>query len=199
MELLLVVILGVGLLTRNAGVVVNALLGLGVTFLPAVLERDYQIPMDAGLTLWITSAVFFHAVGTVVIPGIGSFYGTVWWWDHFTHALSASVVAGVGYATTRAVDLHTEAVYLPPRFTFVFILIFTIAFGVFWEVIEFGVQLFALATGTGSVLTQYGLDDTMLDLVFDSVGGVLVAAFGSSQLGEVVDALRAKLETRTRV
>ena len=196
MQLFLGLAVAGGVWLGNAGVAVNALLGLVVTFLPGVLERDLGIPIDAGLALWISLAVFLHALGTITIPGVGKPYVDIWWWDHLTHALSASLVAAVGYATTRAVDIHSDGVAFPPRFQFVFILLFVLAFGVFWEVIEFGIGLAASLTGTPGVLTQYGLEDSMLDLVFDTVGAVVVATYGSEQLSEVVDALTARLAER---
>jgi hypothetical protein len=194
MELSLVGVLFIGLDRGNVGIVVNAAIALAVTFLPAMLERDYDIPMDAGLTLWITTAVFLHAVGT-----LGPYSdATFWWWDHLTHALSSSLVAAIGYATTRALDAHTEDIYFPPRFTFVFILMFVVAFGVIWEVIEFGVGGAANLLGSSKILTQYGLGDTMLDLMFDIVGGVLVAVWGTAYLSDVVGALTDRLDGRER-
>jgi hypothetical protein len=198
MQVVLVGLVFIGLDRGNVGIVANSAIALGVTYLPATLERDYHIPMDAGLTLWITTAVFLHALGTVGLPGSQfSFYQTVWWWDHLTHALSASVVAAAGYATVRAIDLHTEQVYLPSQFTFVFILLFVVAFGVLWEVLEFAVGGLAAVFGGDAVLTQYGLEDTLLDLVFDIVGGVLVAIWGTAYLGDVVGALVRHLDRRS--
>ena len=197
MEIGLVGILSVGLYQGSTTVVVNAGVGLFVTQLPPVLERDYDIPMDPALTLWITSAVFLHAFGVLGLPGSETnLYGSVPWWDHLTHALSASVVAGVGYATARAFDAHTEDIVLPPRFTFVFILLFVLAFGVFWEVIEFGLGEAARAAGNRALLTQYGLDDTMLDLVFDSLGAVVVAVWGTVHLTDVAGYIEQQLDAR---
>jgi hypothetical protein len=196
MEIALVGFVFIGFERRNPGIIINALVGLGVARLPGLLERDYDLPMDAGLSLWITGAVFLHALGTVGIPGSGlSFYRSVPWWDHLTHALSSSVVAAVGYTVVRAIDEHDDGVSLPSEFMFVFILLFVVAFGVFWEVIEFALGGLASYTGV-SVLTQYGLDDTMLDLVFDIAGGVLVGLFGTAHLTGVVDAVTARLERR---
>jgi len=116
--------------------------------------------------------------------------------DHLTHALSSSVVAAVGYATARAVDVHSDDVHLPPRFMFAFLLLVVLAFGVFWEVLEFAITEVAEMTGSETVLTQYGLGDTMLDLVFDTVGAVLTAVWGTASLGDVVGALADRLDAR---
>jgi hypothetical protein len=41
---------------------------------------------------------------------------------------------------------------------------------------------------------QYGLDDTMLDLLFDTLGGVVVAVWGTAHLTDVVGALADRLD-----
>ena len=199
MQVCLVGMFFIGIDRGDTGIVVNAGVALVVAQLPPILQRDYEIPMNPALTLWITGAVFLHALGTVGLPGSSlNFYTTVWWYDHVTHALSASVVAAAGYITVRAIDRHNDDIYLPPRFTFVFVLLTTIAFGVFWEVIEFTVSQASLLLGATSVLTQYGLSDTMLDLLFDVVGAVVVAAWGTAYLTDVVGAVTARLDARAK-
>jgi hypothetical protein len=190
----LVGLFAVGVVEGNTSILVNTAVAFGVSLLPAVLERDYGIPLDPGLTLWLTTAVFLHALGAVGIPGVeGNFYSSLSWWDEVTHTLSSSIVAAAGYTTARAVDEHSDAVRLPPRFTFAFILVVTLAFGVFWEVIEFVVAEVAARSGAGAVLTQYGLADTMLDLVFDTVGAVVVAVWGTAHLADVVGVVAERL------
>jgi hypothetical protein len=181
-------ILVAGVLERDLAVVVNAAIALGVTFLPAVLERDWDVPLSPGVTLWVTVAVFLHALG---MTGL---YESVTWWDHLTHFLSAALVAGVGYAAIRAFDEHSDAVYLPPRVTAVFVVVFTLGLGVCWEVAEFGARLAATALGLEPVLVQYGLEDTLVDLLFDAAGAVVVALLGPRRLGATVEALRARLD-----
>jgi len=199
MQFSLVGFLFVGLYEIDVGIIVNTGLGLAITNLPAVLERDYEIPMDAGLTLWITAAVFLHAFGTIGLPWMDtSFYQQVWWWDHLTHALSASIVAGAGYATVRALEDHTENISLPPLFKFTVIVVLVLAFGVFWEVAEFVIAEVSRAVGAEPVLTQYGVGDTMLDLIFDSVGAMLVAIFGTARLSAVSEAIRGLLARTER-
>ncbi|WP_254523658.1 hypothetical protein [Natrinema caseinilyticum] len=197
MEVGLIGMLFVGIDRGNAGIVINTAVALAVTQLPPVLERDYEIPMDPRLTLWITTAVFLHAFGTVGLPGgTTTLYTDVWWWDHLTHALSASLVAAAGYATVRAFDEHADGVHLPQRFIAVFILLFVLAFGVLWEILEFAIALSADTFGIDAVLTQYGLGDTMLDFVFNSIGALLVALWGGAYLTDVSGAIRERFDSR---
>jgi hypothetical protein len=197
MEVLLVCILAIGIVTGATGVIVNTGVGLLVTQLPALLERDYGITLDPALTLWITTAVFLHAVGVIGLPWADvNFYKSIWWWDHLTHALSSSIVAAIGYTTVRALDRHSEEIYVPPRFMFVFILLFVLAFGVAWEVLEFAITLAAEAMGSETILTQFGLGDTMLDLVFDTIGAIVVAIWGTAHLTDVVGIVEGWLDGR---
>ncbi|WP_410766429.1 hypothetical protein [Haloferax sp. DFSO60] len=177
-----------GVYTRNLSVIVNSLLALSVTFLPAILQRDWEIRLHPLPGLWLTAAVLLHAIGM-----LGP-YNYISWWDHVTHTLSASVVAAVGYVSARVFDEYSDAVYFPPRFLFVYILLFTLAAGVLWEVLEFGARLSAEALGIEAVLVQYGLGDTIIDLVFDTVGAMLVALFGTPTLSETIESLNERLE-----
>ena len=178
----------VGVVTLNVSVVVNATIGLAVTFLPALLRRDFSLHLSPGVTLWVALAVLLHTIG------MAGPYRTVWWYDNLTHGISAALVAGVGYATVSALDEHRSDLDLPGPFLAVFILLLTLAFGVLWEVLEFAAREAAYALDLDPVLVQYGISDTMLDLVFDAVGAVLVAAFGSRHLRRDVSAVTAWLE-----
>ncbi|MFB6084931.1 MAG: hypothetical protein ABEJ94_11880 [Halorientalis sp.] len=188
LQLAVLGILVVGLVTRNAGVVVNAALALAATFLPAVLERDYRIELDARFTLWITVAVFLHTLGMLW------FYGEVWWYDRLTHTVSAAVVATVGYVAARAIDEHSVAISLPDRFLFVYVLVFTLGLGVLWEILEFGTALGASALGLEPVLTQYGPADTLGDLLFDTIGALIAATVTTERVSSAVESLRRRLD-----
>ncbi|WP_202935166.1 hypothetical protein [Halorussus amylolyticus] len=182
LQLIVLGVLAVGLLTRNAAVVVNAALGFLVTLLPGVLERDFRLPLDPRLGALIALSICLHTVGMLGI------YETTWWWDHATHGLSASVVAVIGYTVTLAFDEHSEDVRFPPRFLAVFVFLFVVALGVIWEVLEFAANGAAFALGVRPVLIQYSLEDTMLDLVFDMVGALVVSAFATRHIRESVGA-----------
>ena len=176
-QLGLVAIAAYGLYRGRTGVVVNGLVGLGVTLIPAVLRRDFGVSLAVDHLLWISVAVFLHAVG-VLGP-----YQHVPWYDSLTHALSAAIVAGAGYATVKAVDRNSDRTNLTPAAESAFVVVFVLAFGVFWEILEFLPSLL----GMKGVLIQYGLDDTVHDLVFDLAGGLLVAGWDSARPEEAAD------------
>jgi uncharacterized membrane protein YjdF len=187
MQFLLAGIVVYGAAFGQPKAITNGGLGLLVTFVPAALERNYDIPLDPWLGVWITSAVLLHTLGSAW------FYAQIGWWDHLTHALSASLVAGAGYTTLRAVDLHSDAIRIPPRFAFAFILVVVLAFGVVWELFEFGLDIVADETGIEMPLAQFGLDDTVADLMYNSVGALVVALFGQAHLTGVAERVREGL------
>lgn len=181
-------VLGVGIVTLDPGLVANAVVALGVTFLPAVFEREYDLPMDVGLTLWISVALFLHALGALW------FYGDALWWHNLTHLMSATLVGAVGYAAARAVDEHTDAVQFSPRFTFAFIVLFVLFAGVVWEIFEFALDGATATLGVEEADAQHGLADTMTDLVFNTIGALVVAAWGTAYLTDVASSLGNRLD-----
>ncbi|ELY80322.1 hypothetical protein [Natrinema pallidum] len=187
LQLVLVGLVAYGILAGQPKAVFNGGIGLLITFLPALLERNYDLPLDPWLALWVTSAVFLHTLGSAGL------YGRIGWWDHLTHALSASLIAGIGYTTARAIDLHVADIHVPRRIAFVYIFVVVMAFGVGWELFEFGLDRVAAETGLTMPLAQHGLDDTVRDLMFNTLGALLVAMFGQAHLTGVAETVRERL------
>lgn len=177
-----------GLFFGMSVLLMNGAVGLAISFLPALLERDHSVALNPGIVVWITSAVFLHSIGSA------GFYGYVWWWDHLTHSLSASLVAGVGYTAVRSIDIHSDEVHLPGRFMFVFILMTVLAFGVVWELLEFGLDVVANFTGFSMPLVQHGLEDTMKDMTFNTFGALVVAVLGQAHLNDLADQFMDQLQ-----
>ncbi len=187
MQVVLVLLLGVGLIEPNPKVIINAAIALFITFSPAILKRNYRLTLDPWLALWVTTAVFLHTLGSA------GFYGYVGWWDHLTHALSATLIAGIGYITVRAVDLHHREIRLPRRYMFVYAVVFVMAFGVVWELFEFGLDVIAIETGLEMPLAQHGVDDTIRDMMFNTLGAIVVATAAHVHLSTTAEHLRQVL------
>ena len=184
MQAVLVGIVAYGVGFGQPKAITNGTIALLITFVPAAMERRYDLPLDPWLALWITSAVFLHTVGSAGL------YDQIGWWDHVTHAMSASLIAGVGYTFARAIDIHSDEIHFPHRFFFVYVLVVVLSFGVVWELFEFLLDVAANATGVEMPLAQHGLDDTVRDLIFNSFGALLVAALGQAHLSDVAEIVR---------
>lgn len=187
MQLVLLGLVGYGIVAGQPKPITNGGIGLLVTFLPAVMRRNYNLALDPWLALWITTAVFLHTLGSAGL------YGQIAWWDHLTHAMSASLIAAFGYTTARTIDLHNDAIHIPRRVFFVYIFVVVLSFGVIWELFEFALDIAATETGVTMPLAQHGLDDTVRDTMFNSLGALLVAAFGQAHLTDVAETLRERL------
>ena len=175
-----------GLLTGNYTWLPASVLSLFISIIPSILRRDLDLVLPVELNFWIVLALFLHVIG-----GFSGFYDNVPGWDHLTHAMSALLVAALGFVVVVTVDKYVESIHLPRPFLALFIIMFTMAFGVLWELMEFmNDQLI------GSHL-QYSLDDTMVDMMFDAFGGFIVGIAGAHYLvhptpKHFVNALRAQ-------
>ena len=187
MQVALAALVAYGVVAGQPKAIINGSVTLAITFVPAVLERNYDLPLDPWLGLWITAAVFLHTLGSAGL------YTRIFFWDNITHAVSASLIAAAGYTTARAVDLHSDEIHVPRRFVFVYIFVIVLSFGVVWELFEFGLDVVAEATGVAMPLAQHGLDDTVRDTMFNSVGALLVAVFGQAHLTGVAQLVQERL------
>ncbi|WP_247731082.1 hypothetical protein [Halovivax limisalsi] len=181
LQLLLAVLFVVGVATLNAELAVSAGLALCVTLLPALLRREYGYSMDAGLVCWIAVAMVLHTAGALTL------YEWFQWYDEVTHTVSATLVAGIGYAAFRALELHSDEIDVPPTFRAAFIVVFVLAAGLLWEVLEFTF---------GGLVTVYGIDDIVTDLVFNAVGAAIVAIWGTGYVTDLVGFFRGRLRSR---
>jgi len=160
-----------GIVTGNFTWIPAAVVSLFVTAIPALLRRDLGLVLPVELNFWIVLALFLHVVG-----GISGFYDNVSGWDHITHMISASLIAALGFVVVVTIDKYVESIFLPRPFPALFIVMFTMAFGVLWEFMEFASDQLM-----GTML-QYSLDDSMVDLMFDAFGGFIVAVMGEYYL-----------------
>ncbi len=174
LQFALLLLLGYGVVTVQVGVAAYGGFALAVTLLPAAVRREYGYTMDAGLVLWITIAVTLHIIGS-----LGA-YQRYQWYDEIAHTVSATVIAGFGYAALRAFEDHTEAIDVPGTFEKLFIVVFVLATGVLWEIIEFASGGMADLLGMRGPLVVYGIDDIVTDMIFNGVGGLVVAFLATS-------------------
>jgi hypothetical protein len=172
LQALLVGLVAYELASFQVGELINVGIPLALAAVPAGL-RSLGYRVHPVLGLLVVSSATLHVLGSLGL------YQVLPWFDQLAHAVSASLVAGVGFALVDAVDRYHPVVEIPGRLRSVFLFVFTTAVGVLWEIAEFGLELAASASGGQSLLTQYGLGDVVLDLAFDSLGAVALALVGT--------------------
>jgi hypothetical protein len=159
-----------GVRRRNPGAIVNAVVALWATYLPAVLERRCAIEFRPWQRIYVATAMLTHAVGM-----LGP-YDDIWWWDHLTHVHSATLLGGLIHVVSRRSGVDPR-----PR-----VLVGVAVAGLLWELVEYVAHVASRAVGLEPILVSYGAADTLLDLVCNLVGAVLVLAFGDTLLGDLV-------------
>lgn len=160
-----------GLLTVRVTIVITGGIALLVTLIPVLLRREFGYSLNPGLLLLLTLAVTIHTAGAM-----GS-YERFGWFDSVALTVSATVIASIGYASFRALEIHSSEIDVPSQFRVLFILVFVLAIGVAWEVAEFGL---------GDLLTVYGVNDIVTDMIFNLVGAIIVALWGTTHLDGVI-------------
>jgi uncharacterized membrane protein len=175
-----VVVIGLTVFGIYAGqydLAINGILTLAVTLLPVVLTWQYDHDTDPRLVLWIALAGALHLVGFLGPYGVES--GPLTLYDQLAHAVSASLVAGVGYALVAALDRDSSRLRFPDEVRVLLVLLFIMAFGVTWEIFEFASGTIAATLLGKEVLVQYGISDIVYDLLFNTLAAAVVAIWGT--------------------
>lgn len=136
---------------------------------PSILKQRYRFYLPFALDLGIVSFIF----GTFFLGHTHNFYNWFEYWDIIIHFQSGILLGITGFVLVYILNEHKRFnLDLSPGFIFLFATTFSIAFGAIWEIVEFmGDHWFR-----GS--WQASLDDTMWDLVADSIGALIVSVSG---------------------
>lgn len=158
----------------NEAAVVNTVGGIAVTGFPTAVELALgglgagAISFTPLLTLWIGIASVLHSLGML------GYYEEIGWWDHLTHSLSSALATALVYAVllvgvgpaSGGGTLHLAGATLAVL----------LALSLFWEAAELAMRYLGEWYGVDPVLIHYGRRDTALDLLFDTLGTVVVLA-----------------------
>ena len=173
MQFLIFIFLIVAIIRMKIGVVFIAIIGLFITFIPLMLKRKWKVTLPWTLNLLITLSLFIY-IGGVLFGWFHLFHP--YYYDKISHLIASITVALLGFTSVLIIDWYTE-VELTDKSILVFVVIFTLAVGAFWEILEFGADQIL---GTNS---QYdGLSGSMFDLIFDLAGGIIAAIVASFRL-----------------
>jgi hypothetical protein len=152
------------------------LVAVGLTLIPTLVHRRVHIVVPWEVTFLIALTLFLHIGG----------YSYHWYldlypyYDKFAHLIASITVALLGFLAVLIIMRASTNLQFERWQLFFFIVIFTLAFGAIWEIWEFSMDTLA-----GAYLTkplQQGNTDTMLDLIVDLAGGIIIAVLGTFYL-----------------
>lgn len=129
------------------------------------LKHDVMV-LPWPILLGIGLSLFLHSLGLVT-----DLYNTTNWWDSITHFVSGITVASLAAIVLIIVIVFSEKTRVPVTWVPFLIFVSVLAMEGVWEILEFSLDHII---GTGM---QHGLEDTMKDIVANSVSGI-VAGLG---------------------
>ena len=141
-----------------------------VMFFPSILEKrlkvDFPSQFDIMMVVFIYAAMF--------LGEMNSFYDRFWWWDIMLHTFSGLIVGAIGFTLVYTLNSHEKvAISLSPLFVAIFSFCFALAFDALWEIYEYGMDC-----AFGFNMQKDGLNDTMTDLIVDTIGAVAFSIIG---------------------
>lgn len=161
---------------------IQCMLGLGVMFLPSLLEKRWRIVIPSAIV--IMYFVFLYAA--IYLGEFRSFYFLVPKWDLILHSFSGLMLGALGFSVVNLLNQSDKiSLSLSPLFVALFAFCFAIACGVIWEFYEYtldgllhlNMQKFMLEDGT-LLVGRAALADTMEDLLVDAGGALIMSVVG---------------------
>jgi hypothetical protein len=153
----------------------NALLTvlvIALTALPRWLKRVHvDLPPEFQL---VAAAFVFCAIFLGTSLG---FYGRFLWWDTALHTTSGCLLGLVGFIAVfliNGTDHRPEGMRV--SLVAIFGFMFAVTLGVFWEIYEFIAD--NLIPGLDMQVVATGPNDTMIDMIVNTIGAAVVALLG---------------------
>lgn len=143
-------------------------LTLILSYLPNMFQKKFKIEYPSEFELMI----LFFLFGSFYLGDIHGFYEKFWWWDIMLHTSSGFMIGFFAYSLVYVLNKELDFLDISPFFVSLFSFSFAVALGVMWEIFEF---FFDNTLGYNLQRRETGLFDTMLDLIVDSVGALIIS------------------------
>jgi len=160
----------------------KCVLALLVAFIPSIINKKWSIELPN----YMVAIYFVFLYASVYLGEVRSFYEKIPFWDTILHTFSGVMLGALGFSL---VHLLNEAqhikIQLSPLFVAIFAFCFALAAGAIWEIYEFTIdhiidinmQTYLMPDGTPYV-GHAALLDTMIDLIVDALGALVIALIG---------------------
>ena len=142
--------------------------GIIICSVPILLKRVWNFKLPVIIDFLIVFALFLH----VGLGGVFDVYYAFPDFDIITHFVSAVLIAFLALIAIYLLDKNWDGLYINIYAIAFAVVVITMASGVVWELGEWTSDaLFGLGA-------QWSLDDTMTDLLVDTIGGLFMALVG---------------------
>lgn len=163
----------IAVLDKNWTYLGMSILTLMVMFFPSIIERKFSVDIpddfEIILVLFVYAAIF--------LGEMNMFYTRFWWWDKMLHGLSGLVLGNIGYLIVSGLNRSSKVnISLSPGFVAFFSFCFAVAMGAVWEIYEYSVDKFF-----GFNMQGGSLNDTMTDIILDTLGALIFSILGYFQ------------------
>lgn len=148
-----------------------------ITFLPVVLGKRFRVEIP--IEFEVLAVIFIYA--TLFLGEVRGYYVRYWWWDMVLHTGSGFLLGILGFLMVYVLNENEDIeLNLKPHFVALFAFMFAIGLGTFWEIFEYIMdQVF------GMNMQKSGLQDTMWDLIVNSIGALVISILGWGYLRKV--------------
>ncbi len=137
---------------------------------PVIIKRNARFSVHWFIEFLLVFAISLHIWGGVLHLYSLPFY------DKIAHFIASAIVAFFALIAVYVIDVFSPRIHMDLVMMGFFIAIFTIAMGALWEIAEFtSDQLFS----GGKPVAQISLQNTMWDLIADSIAGILMGIAGA--------------------
>jgi hypothetical protein len=183
MQFIILMTVVLSLVTGNFFVSISGTIVLFVSFIPYYFERKTHIIIPWWVTFFITLSLYLHIAGY----SLGLYESAYPYYDKFAHLVSSTTIAMLMFLLVLILNRYGN-IRFSRIMIFFTVFLFTLALGSIWEILEFSIdQVFGNRLHFNTML-QHGLDDTMSDLIFNLIGGLIVASIGTWYLKRVDEA-----------
>jgi hypothetical protein len=137
--------------------------------LPSLLSKKYRFYFPYALDVSMGTFVFL----TLFLGLIARFYDRLPFWDTMLHFQSGLLFGATGFLLVYFLNGYGRSgLNLTPGFISLFAISFSIAIGALWEIGEFVADIYTGASWSPS------LEDTIVDLIADSTGALIISILG---------------------
>ncbi len=147
-----------------------------VSLSPFFLAKFFRVFIPPEFVLLAIAFVF----SSLFLGEVHDYYARFWWWDIVLHSSSGFLLGIIGFLLVYVLN-ETEEIelHMKPGFVAFFAFLFAVGIGALWEIFEFGMdQLFSMNMQKGMLGDASGLTDTMLDLIVDTLGALVISVLG---------------------